>query len=125
MVGRNPAAARVGGIGDRAILVAAMLMSGALCGIAGAIEIAGLHFRLQEGIAVGYGITAIAIALLARKQPLAVPLAALALAALYVGGAAVQRQYAVPFPTVKMVEGLIVFAFLAFTALRRSGERGA
>jgi general nucleoside transport system permease protein len=125
MVGRNPDAARVGGIGDRAVLVAAMLIGGALCGIAGAIEIAGLHFRLQEGIAVGYGITAIAIALLARKQPLAVPFAALALAALYVGGAAVQRQYAVPFPTVKMVEGLIVFAFLAFTALRRSGGRGA
>ena len=124
MVGRNPAAARVGGIGDRGVVVAAMLVGGALCGLAGAVEIAGLHFRLQEGIAVGYGITAIAIALLARTEPLAVPVAAVALAALYVGGAAVQRQFAVPFPTVKMVEGLIVFAFLAFVALRRPGARG-
>ncbi len=111
-VGINPFAARYGGTDDRRVILLAMAMSGALAGLAGAVEIAGIHHRLQDNFAPGFGITAIAVALLARLNPLGVPLAALLFGVLHVGSGVLQRESAVPFPIVWVIEGLVILAVL-------------
>ncbi len=116
-VGVNPAAARYGGTDDRLVIVAAMASSGALAGLAGAVEIAGIHHRLQDDFAPGFGITAIAVALLARLNPLGVPVAALLFGALHVGSGVLQRESGVPFPIVWVIEGLVILAVLAIGAV--------
>ena len=117
-VGENPAAARHGGIRDRATMALALTVSGGLAGLAGAVEIAGVHGRLHDAFAEGTGITAIAVALLARLNPLFVPLAALLFAVLAVGAGGLQRQLGIPFPLVHIVEGIVILAFLVAGRLR-------
>jgi simple sugar transport system permease protein len=122
-VGENPAAARHGGIGDRATMALSLVVSGGLAGLAGAVEIAGIHGRLQDAFAEGTGITAIAVALLARLNPLFVPLAALLFAILAVGAGGLQRQLGIPFPLVHIVEGIVILAFLIATRLRPAAAK--
>lgn len=118
-LGENPAAARYGGVRPGAVTVAALCLSGAMAGLAGMVEVAGVHGRIQDGFGAGLGITAIAVALLARLNPLWVPLSAFAFAGLYVGSATVARATAVPFPLVHVIEAAVILAYLAVTALRR------
>lgn len=116
--GQNPEAARYGGVRLGWITVSVMAFSGGLAGLAGIVEVAGLHGRLQEGFAPGFGITGIAVALMARLNPLYVPLSAFGFAGLYVGSATVTRTTGVPFPLVHVIEAAIILAFLASTVLR-------
>jgi ABC-type uncharacterized transport system permease subunit len=112
VVGENAAAARFGGIDDRRTILLCLILSGALGGLAGMVEIAGLHHRLQDDFASGFGIAAIAVALLARLQAPLVPLAAFVFGVLNVGSDALQREAGVPFPIVWIIEALVLFGFL-------------
>lgn len=123
-VGENPRAARFSGIGDRTTIAVSLAVSGAFAGLAGAVEIAGIHGRLQDAFSAGTGITAIAVALLARLNPLFVPLTAILFAALGVGMSGLQRQLGVPFPLVHIVEGIVILAFIIAAALRPSRGDG-
>lgn len=118
LTGQNPDAARYGGFRPGFLTVSVLGVSGALAGLAGTVEIAGLHGRLQEGFATGFGITAIAVALLARLNPLWVPVTAFGFAGLYVGSSTVARSSTVPFPVVNVIEAAIIMGFLALTVLR-------
>jgi simple sugar transport system permease protein len=118
-LGENPAAARYGGVRPGAVAVVALCMSGAMAGLAGIVEVSGVHGRIQDGFGAGLGITAIAVALLARLNPLWVPLSAFCFAGLYVGSATVARTTAVPFPLVHVIEAAVILAYLAATALRQ------
>lgn len=90
--GENPAAAaRAGLIDVRATMRNTFLVSGALAGLAGAIEVLGVTFALYEDISPGYGYTAIAVALLAGLDPWKVLGSALLLAALEAGAGAMQH----------------------------------
>lgn len=119
VVGRNPLVARFAGIADRRIILMAMLVSGGLAGLAGAVEIAGLHHRLQDDFAPGFGLLAIAVALLARLEPLAVPFSAILFGILHVGSGAVQREVGLPFPVVWIFEAIVIFGCLGLTAVGR------
>ncbi len=124
VVGANPVAARFGGVNDRFAITAAMALSGALAGLAGASEIAGIHQRLQDNFAPGVGVAAIAVALLARLNPLMVPLAALLFGVLHVGSGVLQRESGIPIPIVWIVEGVVILAFLVFDHLRLRTAEG-
>lgn len=113
VVGANEHAARYAGIDPRWIAGLALALSGALAGLAGAVEISGLYGRLQEGFAPGFGIAAIAVALVARLNPLFVPLSAFLFSLLYVGLGALARNGIVPFPIINIIEGTIILVFLA------------
>lgn len=113
VVGANEHAARYAGIGPRRIGGLVLLLSGAFGGLAGAVEISGLYGRLQEGFAPGFGITAIAVALVARLNPLLVPLSAFLFSLLYVGLGSLARNGAVPFPLINILEGTVILLFLA------------
>jgi simple sugar transport system permease protein len=113
VLGENPDAASYAGIGRNAMVVWAMFLSGGLAGLAGATEVAGLYHRLEDGFADGLGLAAIAVALMARVNALAVPFAALFFGVFFAGAGALQRQAGVPFPIVWIIQGTVIFAFLA------------
>jgi general nucleoside transport system permease protein len=117
VVGRNEHAAAYAGMNPARIAGIVLAVSGALAGLAGAVEISGLYGRLQEGFAPGFGITAIAVALIARTNPLLVPVSAFGFSLLYVGLGGLARNGVVPFPLINIIEGAIILLFLAGSVL--------
>jgi len=101
------------------------LVSGALAGLAGGIEVTGVTFALYEGLSPGYGYTAIAVALLARLDPLLVAPSALLFGALEAGATAMQRDAGVPAAFVTVVEGSLVLLVLLLPVLTRRYEMRA
>ncbi len=119
VTGQNPRAARYAGFRLEGRIVAVMAMSGALAGLAGMAEVSAVHYRLQQGLAVGYGYDGIIVAWLARLNPLAVPPAALFLAALIVGGEQLQTVLHLPSSISTVLEAVLLFALLSSEALTR------
>lgn len=108
-VGFSPAAAHYGGIRPRGQVMAAMLISGALAGLVGINELAGVQHRLLLDYVVGAGFTGIAVSLIGRNHPLGIVLAALLFGALFQGGA--ELAFEIPGFSRDMVttlQGLIV-----------------
>lgn len=95
-----------------------MLLAGALAGLAGSIEILGLHHRLIEGFSLGFGFKAVTVALLGAIEPLAVVPAALFVGFLEAGSLSMQRQIGVPSALVVVIEGLTMLFVLAATVRR-------
>lgn len=88
-----------------------MLISGGIAGLAGMVEVSGITHRLQQGISPGYGFTAIIVAWLARLNPFAIIMVAILFGALLVGGFGLQI-FGLPFSTVQMLEGAVLFFLL-------------
>lgn len=119
VVGANPHAARSAGqIDVERVTVHAFLISGALAGLAGAIEVSGVTYALYENISPGYGFTAIAVALLARLDAAAVVLTGILFGALEVGAAAMQRDAGVPSVVVSVVEAGVILGLVALDRAR-------
>ena len=97
---------------------AAMLLSGALAGLAGGVEVLGVHHRLIEGFSLGFGFKAVTVALLGAVEPLAVAPAALFVGLLEAGSLSMQRQIGVPSALVVVIEGLTMLFILAATVRR-------
>jgi ABC-type uncharacterized transport system permease subunit len=118
-VGENAAAAASAGLIDvMRTTTRAFLLSGALAGLAGAIEVLGVTYALYEDISPGYGYTAIAVALLAGLDPWRVIAAALLFAALEAGAGAMQRDAGVPSTVVSVIEALLILAVVGMQAIR-------
>ena len=125
-VGANPRAAASAGLIDVSrVALEAFLVSGALAGLAGGIEATGVTYALYEGLSPGYGYTAIAVALLARLDPLLVAPSALLFGALEAGATAMQRDAGVPAAFVTVVEGSLVLLVLLLPVLARRYETHA
>jgi len=108
-VGFSPDAAHYGGVRPRGQVVVAMVISGALAGLVGINELAGVQHRLLLDYVVGAGFTGIAVSLIGRNHPLGIVLASLLFGALYQGGA--ELAFEIPGFSRDMVttlQGLIV-----------------
>ncbi len=108
-VGFSPAAARYAGIRPRRQVMAGMLISGALAGLVGINELAGVQHRLLLDYVMGAGFTGIAVSLIGRNHPLGIVLASLLFGAIYQGGA--ELAFEIPGFSRDMVstlQGLIV-----------------
>ncbi len=125
-VGANPwAAASAGRIDVPAVTTRVFLVSGALAGIAGAVEVTGVTFSLYDNISPGYGYTAIAVALLAGLRPLGVIATSILFGALEAGAAGMQRDAGVPAVVATLVEATLVLAVLAAQARHRVTSESA
>ncbi len=113
IIGENPTAARYLGINIARNIVLALLLSGALSGLAGACEVTGISHRLQQGLSIGYGFTAIIVAWMAQLNPLAVLVVAILMAGLLVGGDQVQIMMHLPAAVGVVLQGMILFPMLA------------
>jgi simple sugar transport system permease protein len=111
--GANPVAARsAGSIDVKALTFGAFVASGALAGLAGAVEVSGVTYALYESLSPGYGYTAIAVALLARLNPLGILMTGTLLGALQAGGSAMQRDAGVPSVIVSIIEAVLVLSMV-------------
>jgi len=117
-VGANPDAAKYAGMNVRWNTVLAMALSGALAGLAGGIEIAGVHFNMTPGFFGGVGFDAIAVALLARNNPRNMIAAGLLWGALISGGGLMQTRAEISIDLVKIIQALIIM-FIAADAIIR------
>ena len=121
-VGAGPRAAEISGRIDAGRMAAvALLGSGALAGLAGGVEVSGVSYALFQNLSPGYGFTAIAVALLARLNPLGVLATGVLFGALEAGAGAMQRDAGVPAVAVYVVEAVVIIVvLLAEAAARRA-----
>jgi ABC-type uncharacterized transport system permease subunit len=116
-VGAGPRAAEVSGrIDSQRVAASALFLSGAIAGLAGAVEVSGVSYALYPNLSPGYGFTAIAVALLAGLHPLGVVLTGILFGALEAGAGAMQRDAGVPAITIYVVEAAVIIIALLATA---------
>ena len=118
VVGLNPHAARYAGMDVRRNVMIAICISGALAGLAGAFEVAGVTHRLYQNISPGYGYEGIAVALLANNNPLAAIVSGGLFATLRSGSEVLQITSQVPQVLVLVIQGIVILSVVAFAKLR-------
>lgn len=111
-VGANPRASLVHGIKTSRLAGAGLLIGGGIAGLAGAIEVAGVHEKMLEGMQSNFLILGIIVGLLARGNNFAVPFVAFGIAVLEVGASSMQRTAQVPVELVLIIEALILIFVL-------------
>ena len=84
-----------------------------MSGLAGVCEVTGISRRLQQGLSIGYGYTAIIVAWLAQLNPFAAILVSVLIAALLVGGDQVQMMMGLPAAMGLVIQGMLLFPMLA------------
>ena len=109
-VGLNPHASRYAGMTVGRTMVLSMTLSGMFAGLAGAVEILGLHHRMFEPTAVsaGYGFTGIVAALFGKLHPLGIIPSSILFGGLLVGGDKMQRAMQVPQVLITAILGIVV-----------------
>ena len=111
--GAEAKAARYGGINVSAYLIIAMVISGAFAGLAGSVEVLGLHRRAIEGISMGYGFTGIVVALFGGLHPAGIVPSAFLFGLILVGGDMTQRMVGVPVNMVQVLQGIIILTIVS------------
>lgn len=120
VVGGNPEAARQSGLRVGLLLTSAMLVGGALAGLGGFTELAGVEYKLRPGFLATYGYIGFLASWLARHHPVRVAVAALVLAAITVAGDSLQLDSALPAASVNILMALVLLAVFGWTARRKA-----
>ena len=116
-VGERASVAKYAGVNVEWMITFALIFSGALAGLAGAVEVSGVHSRLKTSISVDYGFSGILVALLGRMNPFGVAIAAVFFAGLGTGVEAMHSVYKLPVALAQAVQAIIVLSVLAVDAL--------
>lgn len=127
-VGLNPHASRYAGINVKRYIVLALLLSGAFAGLAGAIQVFGLHHRMfTDGSATGFtgsaGFNGIVVALFGNLHPLGAIPASFLFGALLVGANKLQRVMQVPSAFIIGLNGLVVVFVVSSEYFKRRWAR--
>ena len=126
MTGFNAAFSEYGGVDGRRTLFRAMLLSGAVCGLAGAILVLGVHHRYIDTTITGpgYAWTGFTAALLAGGEPIGTLVAGVFLAGLETGAAGMERNTDIPIQIVDVVQAcIILMVAIRLTLGRAIGRR--
>ena len=115
--GLAPAAARYAGFSASTSLWTAMLMSGALAGLAGAMEAAGPLRQLTPHISTGLGFTAIIVCFVGRLHPVGIVFAGILLSMMLIGGELGQSRLGLPNALTGVFQGLLLVLLLACDTL--------
>lgn len=118
VVGQNMEAARVAGVNVRAITIGAVLLGGALAGLAGGIMVTGVTSRVALGWSMTWGFTGITIAFLGASPITLIPIALL-MAILETGSRYMQAMTSVPAALIPIIQGVPVIAFVCLTAYKK------
>ena len=127
-VGQNPHAARYAGINVKRHVVMALLLSGAFAGLAGAIQVYGVNYRMiTDGSASGFtgsaGFNGIVAALFGQLHPIGTIPASVFFGALLVGANKMQRVVQVPAALITALNGLVVVFVVSSEYWRRRRQR--
>lgn len=113
IVGGNPRAARLSGVGVARLVIVTCFVAGAAAGLAGMVEVAAVHGNANASLITGYGYTGILVAFLARHNPLAIIPVALLLGGISASGGLLQRAFNLPDATVNVLQGILFVVLLA------------
>jgi len=111
--GAEAKAARYGGIKVESCLLAAMILSGAFAGLAGAVEVTAVHRRAIEGISSGYGFSGIVVALFGGLHPAGIIPSAFFFGLLLIGADMTQRTMSVPANMVLVLQGAVILSIIS------------
>ncbi|NBD21587.1 ABC transporter permease [Aquabacterium fontiphilum] len=111
--GMAPMAARYAGFSSRRALWTALLLSGGMAGLAGALDVAGPQGQLTPYVPVGYGFAAIIVAFVGRLHPVGIVFSAVLMSMFYIGGELAQSRLGLPKALTGVFQGLLLFALLA------------
>jgi len=115
--GLAPAAARYAGFSSRRSLWLALLLSGGMAGLAGALEAAGPLGQLTPYVPAGYGFAAIIVAFVGRLHPVGIIFSAILMSMFYIGGELAQSRLGLPKSITGVFQGLLLFTLLACDTL--------
>jgi simple sugar transport system permease protein len=115
VVGGNAEAARRAGMPVAMLLLSALLVGGALAGLAGMIEFSGIEFKLRSGFGSQVGYVGFLASWLARHKPIPVLIAAFVFAALAVAGDSLQLDAQLPAASVSILTALILAGVLGWS----------
>ena len=107
-VGTNPAHADYAGINSKKVFIGAMLLSAALGGVAGCIEVLGVHGYYLDGFARDLGTNGMLAALIVKSNMLFTPFVAFFLAVLKAGAMAMQQATSVPKSIVDTISAVFI-----------------
>lgn len=108
MVGQNSNFSRYGGINVKGRMILAMVVSGALCGIAGAFEVLGVHHRFLQHISPGYAWDGMLIALIVKNNPIGVVLMSLFFGILKTGSISMENATGIPSELISVIQSIII-----------------
>lgn len=111
--GAEEKAARYAGVHVERSLITAMLLAGGFAGLAGAVEVAGVHHRAIEAISSGYGFSGIVVALFGGLHPAGIVPAAAFFGVLLVGADMTQRSAGVPANMILVLQGVVILAIVS------------
>ncbi|HEX3139855.1 MAG TPA: ABC transporter permease [Rhizobacter sp.] len=115
--GLAPAAARYAGFSSRKALWTALVLSGGMAGLAGALEAAGPLGQLTPHVPAGYGFAAIIVAFVGRLHPGGIVFSSILMSMFYIGGELAQSRLGLPKSLTGVFQGLLLFSLLACDTL--------
>ena len=118
-VGLNPLASRVNGFPVKRLVMISFVISGAIAGMGGAVELLGKQYRLMSGFGAGFGFDGVAIALIAQLSPIASLVVAIFFGILQTGASSMQVGIMVPTAIVEIMRALIIIFSVAGVAVLR------
>ena len=119
VAGGNAEAARRAGMNVAILVLSALMVGGALAGLAGMIQFSGVEYKLRPGFGNQLGYTAFLACWLARHKPFPIVLTAFVFAALSVSADSLQLDSGVPAASINVLTALVLIAVLGFTANRK------
>ncbi|MCU6709635.1 ABC transporter permease [Paenibacillus sp. J5C_2022] len=135
MMGGNPLFASYGGVDRGRLMMISMFASGALAGLAGAVEVLGTQYRYLDGALTtpGYAWSGIMATLLASSNPIGTALAAILLAALQTGGMGMERNTDVPLEVSSIIQAVLIlfvsakitYSFITFKRKKAGAKNGS
>ncbi|PLY14842.1 MAG: ABC transporter permease [Sedimenticola sp.] len=123
-VGRNPRAVRLFGLSPSRYMLLAIMVSGALAGLAGGLQVTGIYHRLIPSISSGYGYLGLLVVMLANFRLAPVPFIALFFAALNVGSIQLPMMMQLDSSLAGVIQGACVLSALLVFGLRTLRKRG-
>jgi simple sugar transport system permease protein len=123
MVGENGIFAKYAGINNSRYMIVAMLISGALCGIAGAFEVYGSHYRFLQNISPGYAFDGMLVALIVRNNPVGIIFMSIFFAALKTGSTSMEVATGIPSEMVLVIQSIIILFIAGEQGFKRIYKR--
>lgn len=108
IVGENGRFAKYAGLNTKQYMVVAMVISGALAGIAGAFEVYGVHYRFLQNISKGYAFDGMLVALIVRNNPLGIILMSIFFAMLKTGSNSMELATGIPSELILVIQSIII-----------------
>lgn len=123
VIGENSLFARYAGLNNKRYMILAMVISGALCGIAGAFEVYGTHYRFLQNISKGLAFDGMLVSLIVKNNPIGIILMSLFFAVLKTGSNAMELNTGVPSELILVIQSVIILFIAGENGLKEILKR--